>query len=159
MKIDDLEADMRLTFCALCGATESLEHHHVIPLSDGGEDIERNILTACSGCHGVIHGMSHRADIGSLTKKGLARARETREERLDRVITQEIQTGKMMDYDTIAAAVNGSAIDRFYAKKKPARQIHGQAAMKVYFTYRAKVLESLPPDSAQAIALRAIGKD
>ena len=39
---------MRLTFCAVCGSTESLEHHHFEPLGLGGPDIDTNLLTLCS---------------------------------------------------------------------------------------------------------------
>lgn len=50
---------MRLSFCALCGCADvaRLEHHHVTPRSLGGTDDERNLLTVCADCHGMVNGM------------------------------------------------------------------------------------------------------
>lgn len=66
---------MVLSFCCACGGRESLEHHHLVPRSEGGPDTEINLLTLCCTCHGLVHGVVRR-DISSLTKAGLARARE-----------------------------------------------------------------------------------
>lgn len=66
---------MRLPFCALCGSTEGLEHHHVIPRASGGTDDETNLLTVCHTHHGLIHGMRKRANISHLTKAALAAAK------------------------------------------------------------------------------------
>lgn len=69
---------MRLTFCALCGCDDPgrLEHHHVTPRSQGGDDSEANLLTVCSSCHGKVHGMQRRSEIGALTRAGIAKARQ-----------------------------------------------------------------------------------
>ena len=66
---------MRLTFCALCGATEGLEHHHVVPRSEGGADAEENLLTLCGTHHGMLHGIRRPANMSKLTKAGLAAAK------------------------------------------------------------------------------------
>jgi hypothetical protein len=66
---------MILDFCALCGARDNLEHHHVIPKAEGGSDDETNLLTVCSEHHGLIHNMRKRVDIGKLTKAALAAAK------------------------------------------------------------------------------------
>ncbi len=66
---------MKLTFCALCGCTENLVHHHVVPRSIGGTDDETNRLTVCPPCHGTVHGMTLPANIRELTKAGVARAK------------------------------------------------------------------------------------
>ena len=49
-------------YCELClrkhaqlGVKESLEVHHIIPLTDGGKDELDNILVACTACHREIH--------------------------------------------------------------------------------------------------------
>ena len=63
---------MRLTFCALCGVTEGLEHHHVVPRSEGGADVEENLLTLCGTHHGMLHGIRRTANISKLTKAALA---------------------------------------------------------------------------------------
>lgn len=62
---------MRLKFCAVCGAAESLEQHHFVPRAVGGGDEDSNMLTLCSRCHGRAHNI-RRMDIGSLTKMALA---------------------------------------------------------------------------------------
>ena len=64
---------MRLTFCAVCGSTESLEHHHFEPLGLGGPDIDTNLLTLCSTHHGQIHSMRRASNHRALTRSGLAR--------------------------------------------------------------------------------------
>jgi 5-methylcytosine-specific restriction endonuclease McrA len=62
---------------ALCGNTDidNLEHHHVVPRSLGGSDEEANLLTVCSPCHGVVHGMARKVSIRDLTKAGVAQAK------------------------------------------------------------------------------------
>ena len=49
---------MKQNKCALCGTSENLEHHHVIPKQDGGTDDEANILTLCSEHHAALHGIT-----------------------------------------------------------------------------------------------------
>ncbi|MFV8451293.1 HNH endonuclease [Vibrio campbellii] len=44
--------------CAVCDTAESLEIHHVVPVSKGGTDDETNLLTVCPACHGLLHGVS-----------------------------------------------------------------------------------------------------
>ena len=36
---------MRLAFCAACGVTEDLQHHHLVTGPEGGSDDERNLMT------------------------------------------------------------------------------------------------------------------
>ncbi len=64
---------MRLSFCAVCGSIESLEHHHFVPLELGGPDVEANLLTLCSAHHGDMHGMRRAGNHKELTKSGSAR--------------------------------------------------------------------------------------
>lgn len=37
--------------CVKCGVSEKLEFDHIIPLSKGGSDTERNIQLLCEGCN------------------------------------------------------------------------------------------------------------
>tara|TARA_B000000557_G_scaffold230775_1_gene203729 strand:+ start:780 stop:1220 length:441 start_codon:yes stop_codon:yes gene_type:complete len=46
---------MKLKFCVLCGTTEKLHHHHVIPRIKGGTDDEDNFITLCHDHHAMIH--------------------------------------------------------------------------------------------------------
>ena len=46
---------MKLDFCVLCGTTEKLHHHHVIPRAQGGTDDEDNFITLCYDHHAMIH--------------------------------------------------------------------------------------------------------
>jgi 5-methylcytosine-specific restriction endonuclease McrA len=43
--------------CRLCGRTEDLEVHHVIPAADGGPNTASNLVVLCGYCH-------HRVDRG-----------------------------------------------------------------------------------------------
>ena len=69
---------MILSFCAACGESDAdkLEHHHLIPTSEGGSDDETNKLTLCSTCHGKIHGVLRR-DLRQMTRDGLQKVRES----------------------------------------------------------------------------------
>jgi 5-methylcytosine-specific restriction endonuclease McrA len=67
---------MRLTFCAACGSTSDLQHHHLVMKSEGGSDHEPNRVTLCTSCH---HAMHHRQmhgayNLGQLVKAAQARA-------------------------------------------------------------------------------------
>ena len=46
---------MKLDFCTICGATENLHHHHIIPKARGGDDEETNFITVCYAHHEMIH--------------------------------------------------------------------------------------------------------
>ena len=69
---------MRLDFCAVCGSTEDLHHHHFTPRVEGGIDDETNIITLCYEHHCEIHGKPYRNRINhsELTKKGIQKAKE-----------------------------------------------------------------------------------
>lgn len=43
------------TSCVNCGSTESIEYHHIVPLSLGGEDRIGNIVPLCRKCHMAAH--------------------------------------------------------------------------------------------------------
>jgi hypothetical protein len=63
---------MKLDFCAICGRTDTLEHHHFVPRGLGGADVDTNLLTLCADHHGAMHEMRRRSDIRALTKAALA---------------------------------------------------------------------------------------
>lgn len=51
-----LERDDRS--CKLCSKSieiAKMQIHHIIPLSDGGDDTISNLITLCAGCHSDIH--------------------------------------------------------------------------------------------------------
>ena len=41
--------------CDMCGNTDTLELHHIIPLSWGGKSIKENCTTLCKRCHRKTH--------------------------------------------------------------------------------------------------------
>jgi CO dehydrogenase/acetyl-CoA synthase alpha subunit len=41
--------------CIECGKNENLNVHHVIPISEGGEDSLNNVITLCIDCHIEAH--------------------------------------------------------------------------------------------------------
>lgn len=69
---------MRLDFCALCGAKDpaALEHHHYKPKALGGDDDDRNLLTLCGECHGMVHDIPRPMRLGILVKAGRDKAEE-----------------------------------------------------------------------------------
>ena len=42
--------------CVSCGAIESIDYHHILPLSLGGDNRYSNIVQMCCLCHDKIHG-------------------------------------------------------------------------------------------------------
>jgi hypothetical protein len=46
---------MKLRFCATCGTTVSLEHHHLVTRPEGGTDEKTNLITLCTPCHFKLH--------------------------------------------------------------------------------------------------------
>lgn len=67
---------MKLDFCVLCGTTENLHHHHVIPKVKGGTDNEDNFITLCEKHHEMIHKINHCDDFFELARIGRERAKK-----------------------------------------------------------------------------------
>jgi 5-methylcytosine-specific restriction endonuclease McrA len=44
--------------CTICGATQDLEVHHIVPRAEGGTNDPDNLVTVCMPCHLQLHGMS-----------------------------------------------------------------------------------------------------
>jgi hypothetical protein len=69
---------MKLKFCVACGATNDLQHHHLITRAEGGTNDQRNLITLCTSCHWKLHkrliyGVYNASE---RTKAGLAAAKE-----------------------------------------------------------------------------------
>ena len=43
--------------CALCDSTRYLQIHHAIPRGAGGGNTPHNLITLCSNCHSLAHGV------------------------------------------------------------------------------------------------------
>lgn len=41
--------------CRMCGVERSLQVHHIFFRSQGGEDVEHNLITLCHACHEKVH--------------------------------------------------------------------------------------------------------
>jgi len=41
--------------CRICGSTERLHVHHIVPLSRGGTHALENLITLCYRCHATQH--------------------------------------------------------------------------------------------------------
>ena len=59
---------MKLRFCVICGTNKNLEHHHIKPVSRGGDDHEHNFITLCDKHHAMMHsirpgGWAHRKEL------------------------------------------------------------------------------------------------
>ena len=47
--------------CALCDSTRYIQIHHAVPKSRGGHPTDpMNLITLCSDCHALAHGMDLR---------------------------------------------------------------------------------------------------
>lgn len=55
--------------CTECSSTENLQRHHIIPLSEGGEDVFLNRIRVCKSCHEKIHG--HGVGTPKINKKSI----------------------------------------------------------------------------------------
>ena len=44
--------------CAVCGSTRFLQIHHYIHRGQGGNDTPHNLITLCSDCHALAHGIN-----------------------------------------------------------------------------------------------------
>jgi excisionase family DNA binding protein len=42
--------------CVICGSTNLVAAHHIIPIEQGGRDEEDNLIALCRGCHCSLHG-------------------------------------------------------------------------------------------------------
>lgn len=49
-----VKASKHIHQCAFCGSGEHLEEHHMIPLSMGGTNDERNLVFLCNDCHKLV---------------------------------------------------------------------------------------------------------
>ena len=65
---------MKLDFCVLCGTTENLHHHHVIPKVKGGTDDQDNFITLCEKHHEMIHNIQQCDNFFELARLGRERA-------------------------------------------------------------------------------------
>jgi hypothetical protein len=66
---------MRFDYCVACGASEHLDHHHLVPRSRGGSDHESNVITLCTVCHGKAHDRLQPIDWKLLQNEGRDRAK------------------------------------------------------------------------------------
>ncbi len=65
---------MKLTFCAACGATDDLQHHHLVTRGEAGSDDERNLITLCGSCHAKLHERQANSARGAAAAAERARA-------------------------------------------------------------------------------------
>jgi phage terminase large subunit GpA-like protein len=49
--------------CRHCGNRQTLDPHHVVYRSEGGENCESNLLTMCRKCHDDIHAGRLRIEV------------------------------------------------------------------------------------------------
>ena len=66
------------TKCMLCGydASECIEWHHIVPLSEGGKNNYKNGALLCPNCHTLVHKYNYKtAKYTNLTKEMLKNKR------------------------------------------------------------------------------------
>jgi len=54
--------------CEKCGYKGYVEHHHIVPIKDGGSNNNANILLLCEKCHAETHGCKKRNYIDEYRK-------------------------------------------------------------------------------------------
>lgn len=59
---------MKLNFCVICGTKENLQHHHIIPEAEGGDNHPHNFLTVCWEHHNMIHNIRRTRDKENFVK-------------------------------------------------------------------------------------------
>ena len=69
---------MILDFCCICGTTDNLHNHHIVPVSKGGSEEENNMITLCTKHHAWIHGLKPTTwnNHAKLVLEGQQRARD-----------------------------------------------------------------------------------
>jgi hypothetical protein len=64
--------------CRKCGKSSDLSVHHIIPLSEGGNSMPKNLITLCSECHDGINayggGMKRDGDTITEVARSIAAA-------------------------------------------------------------------------------------
>lgn len=69
--------DMMPKKCCNCGATKSIQYHHIVPVIYGGNEVPSNVVALCSDCHSKVHyGRGGVINHGDAVKKGIAAAKE-----------------------------------------------------------------------------------
>ncbi len=68
--------------CSECGSVSSLEWHHIIPFSEGGEDAPGNLQVLCHPCH--VRGHKHLDDFRTAGRWGGLVSAYVREHRMGR---------------------------------------------------------------------------
>jgi hypothetical protein len=62
--------------CSNCSASGVEMHkHHIVPRSRGGSDSESNLALLCKDCHGQVHDVTFKSDLG-VVKSGINRSKE-----------------------------------------------------------------------------------
>ena len=56
--------------CALCDSTKYLQVHHIVKRSQGGSNHPHNLITLCSDCHALAHGMDLRGIMPAIGTPG-----------------------------------------------------------------------------------------
>lgn len=62
--------------CVVCGFSDIVQVHHVIPLSEGGAHSEENVVVLCPNHHRMVHSKKLHAKV-QLQKKGAFRSVES----------------------------------------------------------------------------------
>jgi 5-methylcytosine-specific restriction endonuclease McrA len=89
--------------CQRCGCQRmSLNHHHVIPKSQGGADDPSNIQELCANCHAEVHGGLFGGRIGGAPKTQTPEARAKRNRTM-----QALNASGVLRPARVAAAIKG----------------------------------------------------
>lgn len=105
--------------CLFCGATKGIEYHHIVPLSQGGDNRLNNIVPLCTACHIKAHGK--KAISGkTYSRKGRKRSKipDNIGEIMEKFFSKEITTQQAIDKSGLSKSV-------FYTLKSEYQRDHG----------------------------------
>jgi hypothetical protein len=51
--------------CIVCGSTDNIEYHHILPISSGGKTTLENVVPMCRKCHKKKHADADRKTLRS----------------------------------------------------------------------------------------------
>jgi len=51
----------RIKYCTVCSKKKGLQIHHILPVREGGNNYEGNLVVVCRKCHSKIHSSNYSA--------------------------------------------------------------------------------------------------
>ena len=95
--------------CEICGFSEVTRVHHVIPLSEGGDHIEENIVILCQNHHSMVH-MTKYKDKIKLSKAGAKKKYTEEETKFNKEKIEAIDEAKSIIHSLMFELLNAEEV-------------------------------------------------